>query len=97
MRIQFGPKKPFKVWCSGEWHFCLKIEPSQETWLLETIPTAVHMLCDTVLCQHDWLSSFKNIGHYDLMWSNMVNPLVPELKPSEQRCLPEFLTGTFKF
>ena len=76
MRILFGPKKHFKIWGCGEWHFCLKIELSQETWLLETIPTAVHMLCDTVLCQHDGLSSFKNIGHYDFMWSNTVNAVL---------------------
>jgi hypothetical protein len=43
IRILFGPKKHFKVWCYSEWHICLKIELSQETRLLETIPTAVHM------------------------------------------------------
>jgi len=26
-----------------------------------------------------------------------INPLTPELKPSEQGCLPEFFTGDFKF
>ena len=26
-----------------------------------------------------------------------INPLTPELNPSEQRCLPEFFTGDFKF
>jgi len=52
---------------------CLKIELSQETRPMETTPTAVHMLCGTVLCQHDWMSSYKNMGHYDFMWSNMVN------------------------
>jgi hypothetical protein len=26
-----------------------------------------------------------------------IKPLTPELNPSEQRCLPEFFTGDFKF
>jgi len=26
-----------------------------------------------------------------------VDPLTPELNPSEQRCLPEYFTGAFKF
>jgi len=25
------------------------------------------------------------------------NPLTPDLNPSEQRCLPQFFTGDFKF
>jgi hypothetical protein len=36
--------------------------PGDKAFENQTIPTAVHMLCDNVLCQHDWLSSFKNIG-----------------------------------
>jgi hypothetical protein len=26
-----------------------------------------------------------------------LNPLTPELNPSEQRCLPDFFRGDFKF
>ena len=28
---------------------------------------------------------------------NFIKPLTPDLNPSEQRCLPEFFTGDFKF
>jgi hypothetical protein len=33
----------------------------------------------------------------ELCYSVNVNSLTPELNPSEQRCLPEFFTGAFKF
>jgi hypothetical protein len=29
--------------------------------------------------------------------SPSLNPLMPELNPNDQRCLPEFFAGAFKF
>jgi hypothetical protein len=34
---------------------------------------------------------------YARMFPRLINPLTPELNPSEQRCLPEFFRGDFKF
>jgi len=33
----------------------------------------------------------------ELTAGRSVNPLISELNPSEQRCLPEYFTGAFKF
>jgi len=38
-----------------------------------------------------------NYFPYILPVHTLVNPLVPELNPSEQCCLPEFFTGDLKF
>lgn len=75
MRILFGPKKHFKIWR----HICLKIELSHETKLSETIPKAMHMFCDNVLCQDGWMSSFRNTGQNYFMWSNTVNTVLQVL------------------
>jgi len=43
--------------------------------------------------------SVKSVQYLSFQQWNCVciNPLTPELNPPQQRCLPEFFTGAFKF
>ena len=51
------------------------------------------------------LSSIRDVWHFEHhcvmdipdIRQQRVNPLTAELNPCEQRCLPEFFTGAFKF